>query len=190
MVAARPLPATHRRTPLPLPRLLREPCGSCNGSGVVGALTATCAACGAHETPERLAAHLDGRYGGWWGYRWWLGGALVWRWRVRLPCGHRLDALNYEQAVCPACRGCGTYQHTALRSLRSLRSLRDVRPAAPIMPPTPSPGPDPPTLVLPVLPVAPVAPVAPPSPDIPPIERVTRGARTTGAAIWRMLGGR
>ena len=180
MVAARPLPATHpaHRTPLPLPRLLREPCGRCNGSGVAGPLTATCAACGAHETPERLAAHLDGRYGGWWGYRWWLGGAFLWRWRVRLPCGHRLDALSYEQPTCPACRGCGTYQHTALRS------LRDVRPMPPLRPePTPEPEPDPPTLALPALPAS-----APEPPDVPPIERVTRGARTTGAAIWRMLG--
>lgn len=188
MVAARPLPAAHYHTPLPLPRLLREPCRICNGSGVVGALTATCSACGAHETPERLAAHLDGRYGGWWGYRWYLGGAFLWRWRVRLPCGHRLDALTYEQPTCPACRGCGTYQHTALRSLRS---LRDVRPIAPAMPPTPAPEPDPPTLVLPALPVAPVAPTPPASAlTIPPIQNVTRRARTTGAAIWRMLGGR
>ena len=173
MVAARPLP-THR-TPLPLPRLLREPCGRCNGSGVAGALTAICSACGAHEAPERLAAHLDGAYGGWWGYRWYLGGAFLWRWRVRLPCGHRLDALTYAQPVCPACRGCGTYQHTALRS------LRDVRPMPPLRPePTPEPEPEPPTLVLPVLPAS--------APDVLPIQRVTCGARTTGAAIWRMLG--
>lgn len=185
MVAARPLTATHtaHRTPLPLPRLLlREPCGRCNGSGVAGALTATCSACGAHGDAEWLAAHLDGAYGGWWGYRWWLGGALLWRWRVRLPCGHRLNALTYEQPVCPACRGCGTYQHTALASLRS---LRDVRPVAPAMPPTP-PTPEPePTLVLPVLPPVPAS-----APDVPPIRAVTCGARTTGAAIWRMLGGR
>ena len=178
MVAARPLPATHR-TPLPLPRLLREPCGRCNGSGVVGALTATCSACGAHETPERLAAHLDGAYGGWWGYRWWLGGAWLWRWRVRLPCGHRLDALSYTQPTCPACRGCGTYQHTALRS------LRDVRPMPPLRhePTMPEPEPETPTMVLPALPAS-----APEPPAVPPIRAVTRGARTTGAAIWRMLG--
>ena len=180
MVAAQPLPITHHRTPLPLPRLLREPCGRCNGSGVVGAITATCSACEAHETPERLAAHLDGQYGGWWGYRWWLGGALVWRWRVRLPCGHRLNALSYEQPTCPACRGCGTYQHTALRSLRS---LRDVRPMPPLRSePPPEPEPEPPTMALPVLPAS--------APDVPPIRAVTRGARTTGAAIWRMLGKR
>ena len=184
MVAARPLPATHpthRRTPLPLPRLLREPCGRCDGSGVVGALTATCSACGAHETPERLAAHLDGAYGGWWGYRWWLGGAWLWRWRVRLPCGHRLDALSYTQPACPACRGRGTYQHTALRS------LRDVRPMPPLHPvttPAPEPEPEPPTLVLPVLPAVPEPPA------VPPIRAVIRRTRTTGAAIWRMLGKR
>ena len=173
MVAARPLPATHR-TPLPLPRLLREPCGRCNGSGVVGALTATCSACGAHETPERLAAHLDGAYGGWWGYRWYLGGALVWRWRVRLLCGHRLNALSYTQPACPACRGRGTYQHTALRS------LRDVRPMPPLRSePTPEPAPEPPTMALPVLPAS--------APDVLPIQRVTCGARTTGAAIWRIM---
>ena len=184
MVAARPLPATHR-TPLPLPRLLREPCGRCNGSGVVGALTATCSACGAHETPERLAAHLDGAYGGWWGYRWWLGGAWLWRWRVRLPCGHRLDALSYTQPACPACRGRGTYQHTALRS------LRDVRPMPPLHPvttPAPEPEPEPPTLVLPVLPAS--APTMPEPPAVPPIRAVIRRTRTTGAAIWRMLGKR
>jgi len=83
-------------------------CPSCHGTGLARqAVRATCGQCGAWWSPLSIAAHFDGQYGGWWGWRIILVGDLPWLLFARLPCGHRKRHLDYRAQECRTCGGSG-----------------------------------------------------------------------------------
>ena len=91
----------------------RHTCHVCHGTGerrdTTGrrAYRATCARCDAHWPAPVLAAHLDGAYGGWWGYRVPLLGDALWQLRARLPCGCAVWHARWQPEPCRACEGRG-----------------------------------------------------------------------------------
>lgn len=91
----------------------RDTCRDCHGSGGQRdaqhrrQYRAVCARCDATWSAGDLAAHLDGAYGGWFGYRVPLIGDILWQTFATLPCGCYLWHLRYTPEPCQTCAGRG-----------------------------------------------------------------------------------
>lgn len=91
-------------------------CPDCAGQGQHRRqLRIVCMRCNAAWPVGVAEAHLDGQWGGWWGWRLWLIGDLLWQTFARLPCGCYLWHATWEPMVCQTCDGAGTLLRPATR---------------------------------------------------------------------------
>ena len=86
-----------------------SPCPACSGRGQhKRRLRIICMRCAASWPAAEAEAHLDGQWGGWWGWRLPLFGDLLWQTFATLPCGHFVWHATWEQEVCATCDGAWT----------------------------------------------------------------------------------